>query len=120
MRKVSGGMVLEVHFTSVGRTCSPCLPPLGDSRAELALGSLLTLPSAALPPGSTKLKGGIPEVAMGSLEHCDCGETGVVRDGEVLNSGGWVGRNGSVLFSILCRKFHILCKLKSKVRKIWV
>lgn len=119
-RKVSVGMVLEMHFTSVGRTCSPHVSSLGDSGTELALGSLSTSPSAFLLPGSAELKGGIPKAVVGSPERSHRGETGAVRDGGALNSGGWVGRNGSVLFSILCRKFHILCRLKSKVWKIWV
>lgn len=112
--------MLEMHFTSVGRTCSSHISSLGDSCAELALGSSSTSPSAFLFSDSTKLKGGIPKAVVGCPEHRHHGEIGVVRDRGVLNSGGWVGRNSSVLFFILYRNFHILCKLKSKVWKIWV
>lgn len=93
----------------------------------LLLGSpMLTWPQGPCPPppfllpGSAKVKGGIPKVVAGSPKHCHHGEMGAVRDGRALNSGRWVGGNGSVLFSILYRKFHILCKSKSKVWKIWV
>lgn len=117
---VKVGWCREMHFTSIGRTCSPHISSLEDSRTELALGSSPMSPSAFLLPSSAELKGGIPKVVAGFPEHCHCGETEAVRDGGTLNSGGWVGRNSSVLFSVLCRKFHILCKLKSKVWKIWI
>lgn len=110
--------MLEMHFTGVGRTCSPHVSSLGKSHADLAPGSLPTAPF--LLPGSAKVKGGFPKVVAGSPKHCHHGEMGAVRDGRALNSGRWVGGNGSVLFSILYRKFHILCKSKSKVWKIWV
>lgn len=119
-RKASGGMVLEMRFTSVGRTCSPHISSLGDSHTELALKSSPTTSSAFLLPVSAELTGGIPKAVAGSPEHQHHEEMGAVRDGGALNPGGWVGRHGLVLFSILYRNFHILCKLKSKVWKIWV
>lgn len=77
-RKVSGGMVLEMHFTSVGRACSPHVSSLGDSHAERALRSSPISPSAFLLPVSTELRGGIPKVFVGSPKHSLCEETGVV------------------------------------------
>lgn len=116
-RMVSVGMALEMYFTGVGRTCSPHVSSLGGFHAELALGSSPTSSSSFPLPVNAELKGGIPKAVAGSPEHRHGGGTGAVRDGGALDSGGRVGRNGSVLFSILYRKFHILCKLKSKVWK---
>lgn len=76
--KLSGGMVLEMPFTSTGRTCSPHVSSLRDSCTEPGLGSSSTSPSAFLLPGSAELKGGIPKAAPGSPELCHCGETRVV------------------------------------------
>lgn len=108
--------------------CWKCLSPALAELTPLtflplgipALGSSSSSPSAFLLPGSAELKGGIPKAAAESPGHCHCGETRAVRDGEVLNSSGWFGRSGSVLFPILCRNFCILCKFQSKVWKIWV
>lgn len=97
----AGAMEEAVRWDGVGDAFSPaCLSlaepapltffSLGDSCNELALGSSSTSPSAFLLPGSAELKGGIPKAIPESLEHCHCGETRAVRDGEELNSSGWV------------------------------